>query len=334
MSRATEALESNRIRAVTPGPSPFSRIRRPLRGLSRIVVVLATGWISFSQTDSAGMAGDGTPAVSSATSVTSAVPTLTPFLNPPEIAARPPAGSLVLSGGGRIPDSVRGEFLKLAGAETARLVVIPTGSETFDDTDERAEHRRLWESFCPATVDILHTRSRDESNSESFVAPLRQATGVWIAGGRQTLIAASYSGTRVERELHALLERGGVIGGTSAGAACLSRIMLVRGDVYSVPGFGLLPGTIVDQHFIKRDRKARLVTALTRHPRWLGVGIDENTALVVRGGAIRCVGDSTVSLCLPPTAAGNVSELVLQPGDSADLNDWRRKAGQRMTAAP
>jgi cyanophycinase len=260
--------------------------------------------------------------------VSDAVPGLQPFLKPPGIASRPTAGSLVLSGGGRIPDAVRDEFLKLAGGEKTRLVVIPTGSESFDDTDERADHRRLWESHRPATFDILHTRSREVANGESFVAPIRQATGVWIAGGRQTLIAAAYTGTRVERELHALLERGGVIGGTSAGAACLSRIMIVRGDVYNVPGFGLLPGTIVDQHFVKRDRKSRLVAALAKHPAWLGVGIDENTALVVRGAAVRCVGDSTVSLCLPPTPVGDSHELVLKPGDTADLNEWRRKAGQ------
>lgn len=296
--------------------------------LAFVVAVPPCGIICRLPSDEA-FAGDDGSSESSVASVTTAVPSLQPFLNPPEIASQQGSGSLVLSGGGRIPDAVRAEFLKLAGGEKTRLVVIPTGSETFDDTDERADHRRLWESYHPASLDILHTRSRDVANGEQFVVPLRQATGVWIAGGRQTLIAAAYSGTRVERELHALLERGGVIGGTSAGAACASRIMIVRGDVYNVPGFGLLPGTIVDQHFIKRDRKSRLIAALAKHPAWLGVGIDENTALVVRGGAIQCVGDSTVSLCLPPTSAGEFHELVLKPGDTADLNEWRRKAGQR-----
>jgi cyanophycinase len=257
------------------------------------------------------------------------VPSLQPFLKPPEIKTPRVVGSLVVCGGGRLPDAVREEFLKLAGGEKSRLVVIPTASETAGALTEQAQHRRLWEAFHPAAIDILHTRSRDAANSDKFVAPLRKATGVWIGGGRQSLIAAAYSGTRVERELHALLERGGVIGGTSAGAACQSRIMIVRGEIHAVPGLGLLPGTIIDQHFVVRGRKARLLAALDKHPQWLGVGVDEQAALVVQGAKLRCVGDSSVTLCVTPTVAGEARELVLKPGDTADLHEWRRKAGQR-----
>jgi cyanophycinase len=257
------------------------------------------------------------------------VPSLQQFLNPPGIHTPKTVGSLVVCGGGRVPDAIREEFLKLAGGDQAKLVVIPTGSETAGALTEQAQHRRLWDALHPATIDILHTRSRDAANSDKFVAPLRKATGVWIGGGRQSLIAAAYTGTRVERELHALLTRGGVIGGTSAGAACQSRIMIVRGEVHDVPGLGLLPGTIIDQHFVVRGRKGRLLAALDKHPQWLGVGVDEQAALVVQGANLRCVGDSSVTLCVTPTAAGETRELVLKPGDTADLHEWRRKAGQR-----
>ncbi|MBI5760208.1 MAG: cyanophycinase [Planctomycetales bacterium] len=293
------------------------------------VVGVGLRWAILSPPDDDGFDWDDRLLALEKQSDSAEVPSLQPFLNPPEIQSPKIVGSLVVCGGGRLPDAVREEFLKLAGGEKAKLIVIPTASETAGALTEQAQHRRLWDAFHPATIDILHTRSRDTANSDKFVAPLRKATGVWIGGGRQSLIAAAYSGTRVERELHALLARGGVIGGTSAGAACQSRIMIVRGEVHDVPGLGLLPGTIIDQHFVVRSRKARLLAALDKHPQWLGVGIDEQSALVVQGANLRCVGDSSVTLCVTPTVAGEVRELVLKPGDTADLHEWRRKAGQR-----
>lgn len=329
MTRANSTRSLSLTDEGNPAPVPRVRSRFWLAWGVALVVGVPLRWIIWPAPIDNVFAWDDVSSPDQSSSAATDVPSLQQFLNPAAIRTPPCIGSLVLSGGGRVPGAVRTEFLKLAGGEKARLVVIPTGSETVDDPDEQSQHRRLWEAYHPAKLDILHTRSREIANSEAFVAPLRSATAAWIGGGRQTLIAAAYSGTRVESELHALLERGGVVGGTSAGAACQSRIMIVRGEVYNVPGFGLLPGTIVDQHFLARDRKSRLLAALTKHPAWLGVGIDENTALVVRGSTMRCVGDSTVTCCLAPTADNEARELVLHSGDTADLNDWRRKAGQR-----
>lgn len=238
-------------------------------------------------------------------------------------------GALVLCGGGKLPELVRDKFFELAGGKSARLVVIPTASD--DDTvDEDArEVADIWNAREPASLAIVHTREHAQANDPAFVEPLRNATGVWITGGRQSQIAKAYSGTLVERELCAVLERGGVVGGTSAGAACQSRIMIVRGKVHDPPGLGLIPGAIVDQHFLARERKPRLMEALAQNPGLVGLGIDEGTALVVRGRMLRCVGDSSVTICLAAGAGKEAAEIVLKPGQASDLTMYRRAARDR-----
>jgi cyanophycinase len=239
-------------------------------------------------------------------------------------------GALVICGGGRLPDVVRDRFIELAGGKDARLVIIPTASG--DDTveDDAREVAEIWRSREPASVTVIHTRKRDEADSPVFVEPIRHATGAWITGGKQSQIAAAYSGTLVEKELAALLARGGVVGGTSAGAACQSRVMIVRGQIHSVPGLGLIPGAIVDQHFLARERKPRLFEALAQHPELVGLGVDEGTALVVKGRELRCLGDSTVTICLAEAGGRSARELELKSGQASDLTMFRRAARDRI----
>ena len=238
-------------------------------------------------------------------------------------------GSLVLCGGGKLPDAVRDKFIELAGGEKGRLVIIPTASGDDTVNEDAQEVAAIWDARKPASVTILHTRARDEANDPAFVEPIKHATGVWITGGKQSQIAAAYSGTLVEKELHALLDRGGVVGGTSAGAACQSRVMIVRGKVHATPGLGLIPGAIVDQHFLVRDRKPRLLEALALHPGLFGAGIDEGTALVVHGRLLRCLGDSTVTICHAASGGRDAKEVVLKSGDASDLTMARRAARDR-----
>jgi len=238
-------------------------------------------------------------------------------------------GSLLLCGGGSLPDAVRDKFIELAGGDKARLVIIPTASGDDTVNEDAKEVAAIWEARKLESVTILHTRNHDEANDPAFVERLKQATGVWITGGRQSQIAAAYSGTLVEKELHALVERGGVVGGTSAGAACQSRVMIVRGKVHDVPGLGLIPGAIVDQHFLARDRKGRLLEALALHPGLFGAGIDEGTALVVHGRTLRCLGDSTVTICQKGVGDRDAHEVVLKSGQPYDLTMARRAARDR-----
>ncbi|MFN0054386.1 MAG: cyanophycinase [Planctomycetales bacterium] len=259
-----------------------------------------------------------------------------PLTNPELAPPFDPAGirgSLVICGGGRLPDEVRDEFVKLAGGKEARLVIIPTASDDDSVVADAAEVAEIWKSRGIETIATLHTRSHDQANDPAFVEPLKEATGVWITGGRQSQIAAAYSGTLVEKELHALLDRRGVVGGTSAGAACQSRIMIVRGKIHETPGLGLIPGAIIDQHFLARDRKARLLDALEQYPALIGLGIDEGTALVLEGRSLRCLGDSTVTVCWGATQRCGCEELTLKPGQPSDLTMLRRAAWQRTLPA-
>src|SRR5690349_8934080 len=150
-------------------------------------------------------------------------------------------GSLVLVGGGTVSPAVKRRFLELAGGPQARIVVIPSASYLPEAVQEAID---FWQEEG-VRVEVLDTTSREEADRPGFADPLRVATGVWIPGGDQNRFMAIYSGTAVERELLALYRRGGVIGGTSAGASVVSLVM-VSGEGEG-RGLGLLDRMVVDQ---------------------------------------------------------------------------------------
>jgi cyanophycinase len=239
----------------------------------------------------------------------------------------------VIAGGGLLPDAVRGRFLELAGGKAARIVVIPTASDKAD-TPQLLKTPGYFRAEG-ADVTVLHTHSRAEADDPAFVKPLTVATGVWFTGGAQSRLIEAYHGTAVERELQKLLARGGVIGGTSAGAAVMSRVMILGGTTTATvgTGFGFLQGVVVDQHFLTRHRQGRLLGVLAQHPQSPGLGIDEQTAIVVHGAALTVVGNSTVSAC-PPSSAGQAARVrVLKAGDWIDLAALAREGpGPRLPA--
>lgn len=214
----------------------------------------------------------------------------------------PANGSLVVVGGGLRDLAILEEFLELAGGRDAPIVVIPT-----------AGGREEYDKYCPClrqlreagatNLTVLHTKDREEANSDEFVAALRRAQGVWFSGGRQWRLADSYRGTKVHDELWGVLERGGVIGGSSAGAT-IQGSYLVRGDTETntimmgdhEEGFGFLRDVAIDQHLLKRNRQFDLVEVIDAHPELLGIGLDENTAIVVRGDSFRVIGASYVAI--------------------------------------
>jgi cyanophycinase len=238
------------------------------------------------------------------------------------------SGALVLCGGGKTPDAVFDRFMQLAGGDKAKLVIIPTASETADKPDAAAAAAKPWQDRKAASVAVLHSRDRKQADDAKFVEPLKQATGVWISGGQQSRLAEAYLGTAVEKELHALLKRGGVVGGTSAGSAIMSRAMIAGGkeEPELATGFDLLPGCIIDQHYKARNRQARLHKAIEKHPHLFGVGIDEGTALVVQGRGMRVLGDSTVSIILSKSDQRPLRNDDLKTGQLADLTMLRRAA--------
>lgn len=216
----------------------------------------------------------------------------------PEAAPQvgPARGTLFIVGGGTM-GGLWPEFLRLAGGKDALIVVIPTANaEVVDDDKASVALRRLGAT----RVVQVHTRDRAVADTEEFTAPLREAAAVWITGGRQWRLTDAYLGTRTERELHALLARGGVIGGSSAGAT-IQGSYLVRGSprnntIMMSPGheqgFGFLRDSAIDQHVNTRGRAEDLRPVLRRHPHLLGIALDEGTALVVTGdtGVVRGAG--------------------------------------------
>lgn len=240
------------------------------------------------------------------------VPELVPAAQtaPPPAKRVPPRrprkrGTVFVHGGG--PDATLDQFAALCDA-AGSLVLIPTAAVDSDREDDRDRMRQPWLRRGLRDVVVLHARDRGEALTDGFAAPLRTASCAWLVGGRQGRLEDRYVGTPVEQELHALVRRGGALGGSSAGSAILSRVMIHHGnpDPVEGTGFGILPGIIVDQHFLARHREPRLVHMLERHPELVGFGIDEATALVVQGDRWRVVGDSVVRRC---TLASGCADL-------------------------
>lgn len=238
-------------------------------------------------------------------------------------------GSLVIVGGGSVPAEAKTKFIELAGGkQKAKIIVIPTASISADKPREHESSLKQWKELGPASVELLHTRDRKQADDPAFAKPIREATAVWFSGGDQNRLIEAYKGTLVEKELHKLLERGGVIGGTSAGAAVMSGLMIQGGreaDVKSGPGFDFLNGWVVDQHFTQRKRIGRLRKVLSANPNLAGMGIDEGTAAVVRGKSLTVVGAGTVTLIESKNSLPTPSLRVLKTGESFDLSGKKRE---------
>jgi cyanophycinase len=249
----------------------------------------------------------------------------------------PGGGALVICGGGGIPEPIRDRFLELAGGSRARIIIIPTAHQLADSPNAEAV-LDPWKEKGVASVQLFHTRSRESANDAEFVRPIAEATGVWFGGGRQNWLTEAYLGTEVERQLKALLDRGGVIGGTSAGAAVMTRVMIARGRTKAdvSEGFDFLQGAVVDQHFLKRNRLGRLLSVLTDHPELIGLGIDERTALVVnvRSHLLNVIGDSYVVACVPGPEGRPARLEILKPGDEANLASLKDVEDPSLAIAP
>lgn len=233
-------------------------------------------------------------------------------------------GSLIISGGGRLPPEIRQRFVELAGGISARIVVIPAFAA---DEQQQAGLRDAWRPFGVTNVRVLQADSRDAADRPEFLEPIKAATGVWLSGGQQEWLAARYSGSQVEAELQQLVKRGGVIGGSSDGAAVMSQVMIEQGLDTATLGTGLdlFPGAVIDQHFLKRSRLNRLLRVLETRPTLIGFGIDEGTALVVQvsKGRLGVLGDSYVMVCVPHTEQGEPRYEAMKRGDQIDLDALR-----------
>jgi cyanophycinase len=238
----------------------------------------------------------------------------------------PERGTLIIAGGGKLGPEILGRFIKLAGGPGAEIVVIPTASgEARYGPD--CDCLKIFRELGATNLTVLHTTDRKEADSEAFTAPLRRAKAVWFVGGRQWHLVDSYLGTRTETEIKALLARGGVAGGTSAGASIQASYM-VRGarsgnEVMMAPGyeqgFGLITGAAVDQHVTARHREGDLDAVVTKHPDVLGIGIDQSTAIEVTRDRFKVLGVGHVFIHDGTEQPNGGHYYLMQAGDGFDL---------------
>lgn len=238
----------------------------------------------------------------------------------------PKNGSLVIDGGTSEPEVIQ-RFIQLSGGPHAPIIIIPTADGA--DDYPPAKQGGLFKPFTrqgATNVRLLHTRDRDEANSDAFVEPIREAQGVFFTGGRQWHLADAYLDTKTEQALRELLDRGGCVGGSSAGAT-IQGSYLVRGDTKGnlimtgdhEQGFGFLKDVAIDQHLLQRNRHFDLIEVIRAKPDLLGIGIDEGAAIVVQGDQFEVVGRTYVAIYDSEMMAERDYFYFLAPGDRFDL---------------
>ena len=211
----------------------------------------------------------------------------------------PDNGSLLLVGGGVTPEIGR-QFIALAGGVEVPMVVIPTAGGAAEYS-QQTPVSQLLRQLGAKQVEVVHTNDRELASSLDFVQPLVTAQGVFFEGGRQWRLVDAYQGTRTEQMFWQVLERGGVIGGSSAGAT-IQGSFLARGDTRHnqimvgdhQQGFGFLKNVTVDQHTLARNRHYDMFQILQERPELLGLSIDEMTGIVVAGDQFEVIGESYV----------------------------------------
>ncbi|MBN2432788.1 MAG: cyanophycinase [Acidobacteria bacterium] len=262
----------------------------------------------------------------------------------PALAEAVPGGQLLLIGGGKRPAAVMQHFFRLSGGYDALILIVPTASE-LADTGEFYE-RQFTEMGC-RNVRALPLATRAEAATGPWQALLPQAGGIFFTGGDQRRIINICRDTPFETELKKAFDRGLVVCGTSAGLACMSELMITGDGAPEVirvanmelwPGLGLFPHAILDQHFIKRQRANRLIAVVLEHPGYLGIGVDEATAVWLKPDrTLEVMGEGSVMVVDPAEAEIHRNEQgslgvrslkihLLLPGDTFPLAPVARRS--------
>lgn len=214
------------------------------------------------------------------------------------------SGPLVIIGGAEDREgdcAVLREFVRRAGGVQARIVVLTAATSVPREVGD--DYIRVFERLGAESVQVIDTEHPEDGDRQEAVDKAEQATGFFFTGGDQARIIELVKGTRVDKAIRERHIKGAVVGGTSAGAAMMPETMIIEGDsatnprvnvVDMGPGMGFLPGVVVDQHFSQRGRLGRLIAALVQQPAILGIGIDENTAVLVDGDEFEVVGQGAV----------------------------------------
>lgn len=226
-----------------------------------------------------------------------------------------PRGLLVLHGGGTTTAAFRRHLLALAGGRSARVLGVPHSTTLFEIWATLPD---LWREAGAEHAELLELDDPDWADRQA-----RSADLIWFTSGDQNRLITALKGTGIIETIADRYHRGALVGGTSAGAAAVSRVMITgelpdpqTGQTHTAPGLGLWPRVVVDQHVLSRNRVERLRSAVVSQPGLLGVGIDDNTYIVVREGRrIEVFGESGV-VVIDPRARDGRGPLLLRPGDS------------------
>lgn len=254
---------------------------------------------------------------------------------PPEYG--PAKGTLVIVGGGSMNGTgIVEKFIELGGGPDGKFVIVPASGGNFNaDGTPRVyveeEVVRSWVARGLKNVRMLHTHDPKIADTEEFASILQDATAVWFNGGRQWNFVDSFANTRTYQEFHSVLERGGVIGGSSAGAT-IQGDYLVRGDTSGSTvvmteepnhqkGFEFLRKVAIDQHINTRNRWDDIIPVIQKYPELLGIGLSEGTAIIVTGDTFEVMGKWKVAIH-DNTRLYQPWEkpyYVLSPGDIYDM---------------
>ncbi len=241
----------------------------------------------------------------------------------------PPRGTVIVVGGGSMGPEIYSRFIAAAGGPDALIIDVPTAGGDTAYT-QNAPGTRGWKQAGAKNIYVLHTKDKKLADSDSFAAILKKAGGVWFEGGRQFHLVNSYAGTKTEQGFHDVLARGGVVGGSSAGASILGSF-LVRGApsndnfIMDHPafekGFGFLRNVGIDQHVVARERLADLADSIIpKYPDLLAISEDEGTAWVVTGDTATIVGRNKAFVYNGKDATDPRKPfLTLYPGDKYNL---------------
>lgn len=265
-------------------------------------------------------------------------------------------GPLVIIGGHEDKEGARVILKEVARRlKGGKLVIATVASHEPEGYFE--SYQKAFGAIGVTDLVELYVEDRSESLSGPTLDILEGAAGVFFSGGDQLRISSQIGDTPLERRIRALHDSGGLIAGTSAGASVMSETMLVKGassesyrigDLHMAPGLGLVPNVIIDQHFAERGRYGRLLGAVAHNPRILGIGIDEDTAIVVTGRVFKVIGSGAAYVVDGEGAThSNIAEAgrdralsmfdvrmhVLSSGDQFDLEKRTARAGEHQDGA-
>lgn len=216
-------------------------------------------------------------------------------------------GNLLIIGGAEDKKGERvilNKFVELSGGKKAEIVIMTTATELPGQVGR--EYQAIFKDMGVAKNTIIDIPSREEANREEAIEVIRGASGIFFTGGDQLRITSMLGGTAIEKVLQEVYQNGVVIAGTSAGASAMSNTMIIQGEsentpkkntIMMAPGMGLLEEVLIDQHFAQRGRIGRLLSAVAQNPFILGIGIDEDTAIIVSPEAtFEVIGTHTVTV--------------------------------------